>query len=390
MVNVYIYCRVSSKEQSNLSTGHISLEVQEINCREYADKQGWTVKKVVTEVSSAREMGKLKNLMALIKEIKKTRTEATLMFNNISRFSRNTLEALLLIRDLKKHNISVFSVQEQVNMNTGGGRHTFRIMLSNAEYESDMISERVRQAFAIKRQMGSELGMAPYGYEAVVDGNIRRFVDNAYEQNVVLFVCEAFKCEKTDRELTSLMMDIKQCEDNTPIDFFDENDKKIQKLKPGILSYKEIADLLNDYSVTKRGKEWTSDMVAGIIRKHCPQALNIIKSRNQPKNKVPGNNRPRAMQIDHDQVLRPRAKLPRRSRPTIGKPRRTIQTMKAARRTRSRTMDIGGISILEEMQRAPTRDRPTRSAKRGKNNRGPNKRRKIGDIASSFDNLNLD
>lgn len=51
-------------------------------------------------------------------------------------------------------------------MNTGAGRHTFRILLSNAQYESDMISERVRKVFTIKRQLGSNLKtLSKWGFE---------------------------------------------------------------------------------------------------------------------------------------------------------------------------------------------------------------------------------
>src|SRR3990167_6209596 len=115
-MNGYIYCRVSSKQQSNYTAGHISLDVQEINCKEYAHIQGITIMKVVKEISSARNMKKLRNLKSLIAVIKKTKEPAILLINNVSRFSRNTLEALTLINDLNKRNITVFSVQELINM----------------------------------------------------------------------------------------------------------------------------------------------------------------------------------------------------------------------------------------------------------------------------------
>ena len=312
MAHAYIYCRVSSKEQSNQLTGHISLEVQEVNCRQYAEEKGWIVEKVITEVGSGRNMKKLPNLMKLVNELRKAKQKAVLLFNNISRFSRNTLEALIIIENLKKCGVTIYSVQEQLDMNKGSGRHTFRILLSGAEYESDMISERVRMAFQLKRQLGSQLGTAPYGFEAVVEMGIRSFVENAYERDVITFICEAFKCQKTAKELTNLMMKIKQCEDELPINFYDEKNNIIDKLKPFVLSYEEIASLLNTYEVTKRGKTWTGGMVSGIIRKFCEERFDKQnqrqtntrqqKKRQQKKNVVPMEQETDNQQNDNQEI----------------------------------------------------------------------------------------
>lgn len=85
---------------------------------------------------------------------------------------------------------------------------------------------------------------------------IRKFIANTYEQKVINFICEAFKCNKTNKEL---MMGIKQCKANTPIKFYNENNEEISKLDP--------FNLLDDYNVMKRGKTWTSSMVSNIVKK---------------------------------------------------------------------------------------------------------------------------
>lgn len=263
MVHAYIYCRVSSKEQSNQLNGHVSLEVQEKNCREYAERKGYHIKEIITEVGSGRNLKKLKNLQKLIKEIKRNKHlgEAFLLVNNISRFARNSLQALILMEDLRSYNCGIFSVQEHLNMKNAIGRHTFRTTLSIAEYESDQISERVKAAFALKRTLGSKLGMAPYGFHARTEDGIRKFVKNDYEQDVISFIQKIHSCNYTDRELTKYMRKIS--EDNNPIEFY-ENDFQVDKINS--ISYKEIANLLNEFHVTKRDLQWTPGMVSGIIK----------------------------------------------------------------------------------------------------------------------------
>jgi len=282
MVIAYIYCRVSSKEQSNQCNGHVSLEAQEHHCREYAENKGWTVGKVVKEVSSGRDMKKLHELRSLVRMLiqnaKKTNERATLLINNVSRYSRNTLQGLMLIAELNKHKISLIFTQENIDMATGAGRHTFRILLSNAEYESDMISERVRRAFNLKREMGSKLGKAPYGYRAE-KGMVRKFILDDYEQNVISLICELHKAEKSDKELLDMIGRINPDKSETYDDLIKEKKR----------SYHKIADILNFYKILKRGKQWNHNMISNIIRTHPDittgfNNLTISKSSNSKSN----------------------------------------------------------------------------------------------------------
>lgn len=261
MAKAYIYCRVSSKEQGNNLAGHVSLEVQENNCKEYAERHGMVVGEVVKEVCSARNMKKLKNLTSLINLMKKKKEKATLLINSVSRFSRNTLEALLLFEDLKKHQISIVFVQEQLSMNTSAGRHTFRILLSNAEYESDQISDRVRQAFALKRQLGSELGRPPYGYEVRIETtdamvNIRKFVENEDEQRIIRFICAVFERNNTQAELTTMLTAIKG--------------SRVEPVNISNITHQTVANVLNRREIFRRGAMWSSGTVASVVKKYCP------------------------------------------------------------------------------------------------------------------------
>lgn len=224
----HIYVRVSSEGQINLP-GHCSLDVQERACREYCESQGLTVRRVWSEVYSARDMDKMKVLKNMIRNLQ---YGDTIVFYNITRFSRNTYQGLKLIHDLmNKKRVQVYSVAEKCSYDGTAEKHLFRTTLSAAENESEMISDRVRGAIAYLRSIGSELGNPPYGKMAYRERNgVRKFKEHPDEMRVI--------------------------------------DTILQKHYDGV-SCSSIADFLNENRIRKRHREWTASMVEYIIDQHA-------------------------------------------------------------------------------------------------------------------------
>lgn len=272
-MHAFIYTRVSSSSQDNNSNGNISLRVQQEMCKEYADRKSYDISIIKSDVVSARSMSKQKGLNSLVKHIINRKSPSVLLVSNASRFSRCTLEGLQLLERLRKSQCTVIFVQERLEYNSVSDKQSMRFLLSNSEFESDMISQRVRASFQLKKSLGSKLGVAPYGYTAVrSDDGIRSFVRNEEEQKVITFICEAHKCQLSSDELTELMSDIKG-EDVDPILFYDDDDDIVQTVSN--IPHSNIAQLLNDYDVTKRGKEWTPSMVNYIIKQNQDEVTPI-------------------------------------------------------------------------------------------------------------------
>lgn len=296
---VYIYARVSTKKQGNYLGGHASLECQRTFCRNYARNKKWTVEKIVSEEYSARDMDKMKCLRSLLNVM---RDGSILLFYNLSRFSRNTRQALNLIEKLKSRGITLVSAQEDIDTSTAFGRQTLRSQLSSAEYESDVIGERVRRVREFKKSLGGHVGSVPYGYkteakEVEHEGNlvmIKEVAQDTYERKVIRFILEAYRCRLSSDELTSLMMEIKTCRDSYPIVFYDEEGDVIDHLKPKSLTHTEIATLLNNYEVTRRGKVWTSSSVSTIVSKYLddPEFDEPMKKSSVKKTITKGSKKP--------------------------------------------------------------------------------------------------
>lgn len=265
-----VYCRVSSVEQGDRMKGHVSLDVQRKTCVEFAEKNGFEVVEVIEEVCSAKDMNKMSLGKAL-----DGRENITLIFFNVSRFSRNTQQALSLLDELAKRNIRLISVGEQLDLSTPWGKHQFRSLLSEAEYEREQLGLRVKNALAYKKAQGSFLGKVPYGYKAIKVDGIRKLQKDEYEQNVIKFMRAAGKGDITAHTLSSLMNKIS--DDNTPIAFF-RGEEPIPRLSAYALTAGEIADLLNDYGVTKRGKPWTRNSLVSVytaVEREVVPPLNV-------------------------------------------------------------------------------------------------------------------
>jgi DNA invertase Pin-like site-specific DNA recombinase len=162
----YIYCRVSSKEQSKYNNGHTSLQVQEQEIRKYCENNDINVIKVVHEVFSARNMDKLSGLQYLCGIASNGQT---IYVYDISRFSRNVHHALNLLEDLKNNKISVTSVTENITYGSATEKNHFRLHLCASTYYSDICSQKVKASIAFRRARGDHIGRTPYGFKTEVD-----------------------------------------------------------------------------------------------------------------------------------------------------------------------------------------------------------------------------
>jgi site-specific DNA recombinase len=66
-----------------------------------------------------------------------------------------------------KHGVSFVSVTQQFNTTTSMGRLTLNVLLSFAQFEREVTSERIRDKIAASKRKGSgSEGSCPLGYEA--------------------------------------------------------------------------------------------------------------------------------------------------------------------------------------------------------------------------------
>ncbi len=110
----------------------------------------------------------------------------------IDRLSRSLMDFARLVEVLDRNEVTFVSITQSFNTTTSMGRLTLNILLSFAQFEREVISERIRDKFAASRKRGIWMGgTVPLGYEA----RDRKLVVNENEAAIVRLIFERFaKC----------------------------------------------------------------------------------------------------------------------------------------------------------------------------------------------------
>jgi site-specific DNA recombinase len=89
----------------------------------------------------------------------------------IDRLSRSLLDFARLADFFEKHACSIVSVTQQLDTSTSMGRLTMNMLLSFAQFEREMVSDRTRDKMRAARRRGKWTGgMPPLGYDVAPEG----------------------------------------------------------------------------------------------------------------------------------------------------------------------------------------------------------------------------
>lgn len=88
-----------------------------------------------------------------------------ILTKSISRFSRNTLDILKVIRELKEKNIYIYFEEEMISTDSLDSELILTALSSVAQMESELISSRIRKTFKMNREMNRPIVYRDYlGY----------------------------------------------------------------------------------------------------------------------------------------------------------------------------------------------------------------------------------
>lgn len=147
----YIYTRVSTGFQDTQNQ-------TQLLAQQFPDAE------IVEEVASG---GKARpKLTELISRLEKG---DTLIVAALDRLGRKTVEILSLIEDLDKRGVVLKSLREGVDYASISGRLVVQILVSVAELEKSLISQRTKAALEAKRQQGIFGGRKPKFSKELVD-----------------------------------------------------------------------------------------------------------------------------------------------------------------------------------------------------------------------------
>src|SRR6202047_2679024 len=134
----------------------------------------------------------LRQLLAAIEE---RRVDCVVVYK-VDRLSRSLLDFARLMALFDRYGVSFVSVTQEFNTTTSLGRLTLNILLSFAQFEREIISERTRDKLSAARRKGKWIGGWPVlGYD--VDEKGGRLVVNAREAEQVREIFELYQTHRS-------------------------------------------------------------------------------------------------------------------------------------------------------------------------------------------------
>ncbi len=189
-VRCAIYTRKSSEEGLDMEFN--SLDAQRESCAAYIASQkaeGWVPVPDHYD-DGGFSGGNLERpaLTRLLTDIDAGLVDVVVVYK-IDRLSRSLMDFSKLVEVFDRNDVTFVSVTQSFNTTTSMGRLTLNILLSFAQFEREVIGERIRDKFAASRRKGMWMGgVPPLGYDVVA----RKLVVNPAEADLVRHVFRRF------------------------------------------------------------------------------------------------------------------------------------------------------------------------------------------------------
>ncbi|MGA8156937.1 MAG: recombinase family protein, partial [Rhodoplanes sp.] len=166
-VRCAIYTRVSTDQ--GLEQDFNSLDAQYDASQAYIRSQahaGWTLLRAKYD-DGGFSGGNTDRpaLQRLLEDVRTGKVDVIVVYK-VDRLTRSLADFAKLVELFDAYNVSFVSVTQQFNTTTAMGRLTLNVLLSFAQFEREVTSERIRDKIAASKRKGLWVGgMAPLGYD---------------------------------------------------------------------------------------------------------------------------------------------------------------------------------------------------------------------------------
>lgn len=139
---------------------------------EYCQRRGWQIagEYVDAGVSGAKE--RRPQLDALLAACRKRLVDAVVVYR-YDRFARSLRQLVNALEEFRSLGIEFISLHEGVDTSTPNGRLVFGIFASIAEFERELIRDRVKSGIAAARSKGKRLGRPRVEVDAAKIASLR-------------------------------------------------------------------------------------------------------------------------------------------------------------------------------------------------------------------------
>jgi DNA invertase Pin-like site-specific DNA recombinase len=162
MKRVIIYARVSTRDQN--------VDMQLIDLRTYANARGFNISKEYIDYASGSRNDRV-NYLKLFDDVRKRTADAVLVWK-FDRFARSTKELINALEEFNSLGVDFISFKENIDTSTPAGKILFTMISAFAEFEREIIRERVIAGMEKAKVRGVKLGrpkIPPFTIEKVLE-----------------------------------------------------------------------------------------------------------------------------------------------------------------------------------------------------------------------------
>jgi putative DNA-invertase from lambdoid prophage Rac len=150
-LRVGLYARVSTHDQQTLP-----LQIRAL--LEYAAKRGWVIVTQIKEVGSGASQRELRE--ALLAAARRREIDVVMVWR-LDRWGRSVADLVSTLQELQHLGVGFVSLTEALDLTTPAGRAMAGLLAVFAEFEREILRERVRAGLAHARLNGKRLGRPP-------------------------------------------------------------------------------------------------------------------------------------------------------------------------------------------------------------------------------------
>jgi DNA invertase Pin-like site-specific DNA recombinase len=163
-----LYVRVSTDRQT--------VENQELQLRQVAERRGWEVIEVYSDagLSGAKDRKQRPGLDQMLSDASRGKFDVVMAWA-IDRVGRSLIDLLGTIQHLEACGVDLYLDQQNIDTTTPMGKLIFQITGAFAEFERGMIRQRIQAGLARARKAGKVLGRARI--DPAIEAAIRRSLE---------------------------------------------------------------------------------------------------------------------------------------------------------------------------------------------------------------------
>lgn len=166
-IQCVIYVRKSSERGLDMEFN--SLDNQELACKSYIASQafqGWEYVKTYSDAAISGGTMARPGLQEMLNDVRDGKINCVLVYK-IDRLSRSIYDFKRMMKeDFEPHDCNLVSITQSFDTSTAMGKLTLNMLLSFAEFEREVASERVRDKMRATKSKGLWVGgVPPLGYD---------------------------------------------------------------------------------------------------------------------------------------------------------------------------------------------------------------------------------